>query len=210
MSPSASGMPLHHPDGQTFRFDAGALCLELLVSGGDRAFSRLEVLHEPADLGAWLPRSRLGAEGWTVPTRIEVADDELAALKRLRASLWRITLDLTSGRPADPEDLEAVNRAAEGAPMIPRLEASGGHAWAAPVTGDQIIATFARDAVALLGGPGVRRLRRCSGRNCYLIFVDTSRPGRRRWCAMERCGNRDKVRAYRDRRSPGRPGAPDH
>uniref|UniRef100_UPI0028119726 CGNR zinc finger domain-containing protein n=1 Tax=Streptomyces sp. TaxID=1931 RepID=UPI0028119726 len=25
------------------------------------------------------------------------------------------------------------------------------------------------------------------------------RPGRRRWCSMERCGNRHKVRAYRSR-----------
>ncbi|MEE1805114.1 CGNR zinc finger domain-containing protein, partial [Streptomyces sp. BE133] len=28
---------------------------------------------------------------------------------------------------------------------------------------------------------------------------DTSRPGRRRWCAMERCGNLHKVRAHRAR-----------
>ncbi|MEE3918700.1 CGNR zinc finger domain-containing protein [Micromonospora sp. BRA006-A] len=33
--------------------------------------------------------------------------------------------------------------------------------------------------------------------------MDTSRPGQRRWCAMERCGNRQKARALRSRRAPG-------
>jgi predicted RNA-binding Zn ribbon-like protein len=32
------------------------------------------------------------------------------------------------------------------------------------------------------------------------MFIDRSRPGRRRWCSMERCGNRDKTARYRQRR----------
>jgi hypothetical protein len=38
------------------------------------------------------------------------------------------------------------------------------------------------------------------GSRCSLLFVDTSRSGRRRWCSMERCGNRAKVAAHRRRR----------
>ena len=34
-----------------------------------------------------------------------------------------------------------------------------------------------------------------------LLFVDQSRPGSRRWCSMQRCGNLAKVRSYRDRES---------
>ncbi|MBB2948223.1 hypothetical protein FB565_008006 [Actinoplanes lutulentus] len=41
----------------------------------------------------------------------------------------------------------------------------------------------------------------CSGDTCPLVFVDSSRPGARRWCAMERCGNRHKLRALRARRN---------
>ncbi|MFE7743242.1 CGNR zinc finger domain-containing protein [Nocardia sp. NPDC057455] len=33
--------------------------------------------------------------------------------------------------------------------------------------------------------------------DCGLLFVDASRPGRRRWCSMDRCGNLSKVRRYR-------------
>jgi predicted RNA-binding Zn ribbon-like protein len=32
------------------------------------------------------------------------------------------------------------------------------------------------------------------------MFVDTSRPGKRRWCSMELCGNRKKTATYRRRR----------
>ncbi|MGC4762555.1 CGNR zinc finger domain-containing protein [Micromonospora sp. DT46] len=53
----------------------------------------------------------------------------------------------------------------------------------------------------LFTGPYRDRIRECATHDCYLVFVDTSRPGRRRWCAMERCGNRHKVRSLRARRA---------
>ncbi|MFD0786561.1 CGNR zinc finger domain-containing protein [Micromonospora azadirachtae] len=44
-------------------------------------------------------------------------------------------------------------------------------------------------------------MRECGAHNCHLVFVDTSRPGQRRWCSMERCGNRHKVSSLRARRA---------
>ncbi|CAM5551965.1 Zf-CGNR multi-domain protein OS=Streptomyces tendae OX=1932 GN=GUR47_17670 PE=4 SV=1 [Streptomyces tendae] len=62
---------------------------------------------------------------------------------------------------------------------------------------------MARDAIELLTGPHADRVRECGAHNCYLLFVDTSRPGRRRLaCATGHCGNREKVRAHRARRTP--------
>jgi predicted RNA-binding Zn ribbon-like protein len=37
------------------------------------------------------------------------------------------------------------------------------------------------------------RIRRCANPDCVLWFLDTSRPGTRRWCSMAACGNRDKA-----------------
>ena len=54
-------------------------------------------------------------------------------------------------------------------------------------------------AVDLFGGPLARRIRVCAADNCGLLLVDTSRPGRRRWCSMEFCGNRAKIRTHRSR-----------
>lgn len=37
------------------------------------------------------------------------------------------------------------------------------------------------------------RIRGCANPECVLWFLDTSRPGTRRWCLMATCGNRDKA-----------------
>jgi predicted RNA-binding Zn ribbon-like protein len=37
------------------------------------------------------------------------------------------------------------------------------------------------------------RIRPCANPECVLWFLDTSRPGTRRWCSMAACGNRDKA-----------------
>jgi predicted RNA-binding Zn ribbon-like protein len=37
------------------------------------------------------------------------------------------------------------------------------------------------------------RIRGCANTDCVLWFLDTSRPGTRRWCSMAACGNRDKA-----------------
>lgn len=42
-------------------------------------------------------------------------------------------------------------------------------------------------------------VRSCAGPSCTLWFLDRTKGHRRRWCAMELCGNRAKVDAHRRR-----------
>ncbi|MFG3617196.1 CGNR zinc finger domain-containing protein [Nocardia sp. NPDC047654] len=49
----------------------------------------------------------------------------------------------------------------------------------------------------MVTGPLSGRIRVCAADDCGLLFVDASRPGRRRWCSMDRCGNLSEVRRYR-------------
>jgi predicted RNA-binding Zn ribbon-like protein len=63
------------------------------------------------------------------------------------------------------------------------------------VRAPQALSTLAREMIELLSGPLSGRIRECASDNCPLVFVDSSRPGARRWCAMERCGNRHKFPA---------------
>ncbi|MEV6616059.1 CGNR zinc finger domain-containing protein [Streptomyces sp. NPDC051051] len=189
-----SGLTLVSHDGRPYRFDPGALCLELLVTGGPGAFARYEVLHEPADLVAWAGRSRL-PEGLE-PT---VSQAELSRVRAVRDALFLLAADRAHGRPQRPEHLDALNAAAAEAPLVPRLTPDGTCAWAPGATGTQLLSTVARDAIDLFSGPYAHRVRECGAHDCRLLFVDTSRPGRRRWCAMEHCGNREKVRAHRAR-----------
>lgn len=40
------------------------------------------------------------------------------------------------------------------------------------------------------------RIRKCEHENCILYFIDTSKSGKRRWCRMETCGNRQKAAEF--------------
>ncbi len=197
---------LRSPEGTRFVFDAGALCLEFLTTGGPTAPASFETLHTPDDLAAWCAASRLRLAAGEV----HVSAGEFRAARWLRDALWRVALAAAHGRTPRPRDLDEVNQAAQLPPLVPQF-ASSAHDWQhglfLPADAFQVLSSVARDAVDLFTGPLAGRVRECGAPDCSLVFADTSRPGRRRWCAMERCGNRHKVRSLRARRgTPPRDG----
>jgi len=196
-------MILAHPDGQVFSFDAGTLCLELAcTSGGEGTRRRFEVLHEPSDFARWAARSRLDLPGHGIDSaEVHTTEANLRQLKRLREAIWATAYAIATGGPPHDHDLRIINDIASGPGVVAQLDlATAATTWRRPVTARQLAAEIARDAVETLSRPARDRIRMCAGDNCYLIYLDTSRPGRRRWCSMERCGNRAKVAAHRRRR----------
>src|SRR5262249_34912250 len=171
-------------------------CLDFAHTGGEGQYAKFEILHEPADLAGWLAEPPLAAV-MSVPVRA----GELTAAKALRQAIWDAAHDRAAGRPVAAEALAASNRVAGAAPLVPELAADGTTAgWASPARATQVLASLAREMIELLSGPLAGRIRECASDTCPLVFVDSSRPGARRWCSMERCGNRHKVRALRARR----------
>jgi len=223
MRAGTTGRVLRDARGVSFRFDAGAVCLDFAHTGGEGRYAVFETLHEPADLGEWLAQPPLAAV-LTVP----VTTQELAAAKVLRQAIWDASHAQAAHRPLPAAAVAAINRAAAAPPLTPELASSvappvaaglaGSSAaapplapgpagvsvaaeWAAPVRATQALSTMAREMIELLSGPFSGRIRECASGDCPLVFVDTSRPGARRWCSMERCGNRHKLRALRARRA---------
>ncbi len=184
-------MLLGSRSGATFRFDPGALSLELLTTGGPGEFRHFEVLHSPADLATWASASRL-----TPTPTLTISDAEVTTARDLRDALFRVAI-----KHPEPGDLDTINAAAAHPALVPALDADHRLRWAGSPTGTQLLATVARDAIDLLSGPLRHRVRTCAADNCSLVYVDTSRPGSRRWCSMDRCGNRHKVRTLRARRT---------
>lgn len=177
------------------RFRTGRLCIDFVHTGGEGELARWEIIHSAADLG------RLLGVILGLPHVAATAAD-LAPMNALRSATTRIAYGLTAGLPPFPADIEAVNAAAAQPPLVPALLPEGGTTVVAP-TASAAFATLARDAVDLFGGPLASRIRVCAADNCGLLLVDTSRPGKRRWCSMERCGNRAKVRTHRAHRAQG-------
>jgi predicted RNA-binding Zn ribbon-like protein len=223
MRAGTTGRVLRDARGVSFRFDAGAVCLDFAHTGGEGRYAVFETLHEPADLGEWLAQPPLAAV-LTVPATTQ----ELAAAKVLRQAIWDASHAQAAHRPLPTAAVAAINRAAAAPPLTPELASSvappvaaglaGSSAaapplapgpagvsvaaeWAAPVRATQALSTMAREMIELLSGPFSGRIRECASGDCPLVFVDTSRPGARRWCSMERCGNRHKLRALRARRA---------
>jgi predicted RNA-binding Zn ribbon-like protein len=191
----ATGRQLTDPKGGSFWFDAGAVCLDFAHTGGEGPYAVFESLHQPQDLADWLAPPPLAAV-LTVPA---TAGDLIAA-KALRQAIWETAHEQAAGRPLNPAAVEVLNRAAAQPPLVPELTGDDSTAgWAAPVLAGQALSALAREMIGLLTGPLSGRFRECAGDNCPLLFVDSSRPGARRWCAMERCGNRHKLRALRSR-----------
>jgi len=194
----AGSVTLTSRDGDTFEVATGALCLDFVYTGGAAERRHWESLHEPDDLTQWFFDSRL-AEIAPIPVGLRLTDKDLEAAYALRETLWRVVNDLADGRSASLADAAVLNAWAR-MPDLPLIFNNGRAAWAEPAAGSQLLSALARDAIALVTGRLRGRVRRCAADDCTLLFVDTSRPGARRWCAMTRCGNRTKARTRSARR----------
>jgi predicted RNA-binding Zn ribbon-like protein len=173
-----------------FWFRSGHVALDLALSGGDDLRARWERLAAPSDLADWLAASDLGVG------RLPVSGWDLAVAHELRDAIWPLAHATSDGKVLPGDAVAMLNDHASRPRLAPGLDGQGRRRWRQP-TAAAALAHIAAEAVELLGGPRADRVRRCAGDRCWLLFLDTSPPGRRRWCSMERCGNRAKVRAHR-------------
>jgi predicted RNA-binding Zn ribbon-like protein len=183
---ATTGQWMTGSDGVRWFFDPGALCLEFGYTG-DFGYSvaEWERLHSPSDLAAWL--------GERFGITVNPAPADFADALHLRTSIWRMSRAATADLTFDAADVDTVNEFAARPCVVPIL--AGGTRPAPPATVPRMLSSIALDAVAVFAlAPG--RVRECSADDCRLIFFDASRPRTRRWCSMQRCGNRAKNRAH--------------
>ncbi|WP_345128120.1 CGNR zinc finger domain-containing protein [Dactylosporangium darangshiense] len=181
---------------ELFRQGAGRLCLDftrtLRHRGTDHA---VEELPDGPSLSAWVAQcGPVAAAPHVVPAAL-VRDAQ-----HLRESVFTLLVLARAGRPlsdAAEDTRERVNQAAARPVPTPSLDERGDLRWHAD---DPVIATLAlvaRDTLDLVGSPAAGRLRECADPACNALFLDASRPGSRRWCSMETCGNRAKKQRLR-------------
>jgi predicted RNA-binding Zn ribbon-like protein len=179
------------PEELRFHWKSGRLCLDFVATVGERWRRSFERLLAPEDLGRWLVESGMLQDSPAVSVR------QLETGRVLREAINRLA---RPGLAPEPGDRAELNRWAARAPLAPQLDDRGELVWVSERPVEAIFATIGRDAVDLLTGQLAGRIRECGAPDCALLFVDTSRPGRRRWCSGEACGNRTRTKAYRQRR----------
>lgn len=193
MDESTTAQPADPAD-LPFHFTSGRICLDVVASLGARSQERLERWAEPEDLGRWCVEAGLLEEAPAINR------DELEAARQLREAIYRLVQAGRAAQPLSRTDVDLVNGWAVRPPLAPQLKPEGRlQVWLAEVPLNAVLASVARDAVDLLAGDQLARIRECAEESCTVLFIDTSRPGKRRWCSMKRCGNRVKKQAFRRR-----------
>jgi predicted RNA-binding Zn ribbon-like protein len=181
-----------------FQF-GGRLALDLTWTLRYRSVSPTELLATPADLDEWISTA-------VAPVRQLADHGDLASAIELREAIHAGAASRIAGEDIGRGIRGLINDwAARPAPF----RSLGGHADAPShlrpgAEVESALAAVALDAVDLLGSDD-GRLRRCEGPGCSLLFHDSSRPGTRRWCSTERCGNRVNTTTYRRRRAGEQP-----
>jgi predicted RNA-binding Zn ribbon-like protein len=82
---------------------------------------------------------------------------------------------------------------------MPRLELAPDGTLRRTGTIEAVLTTLARAAIDLLSSPAAATVKECAAEDCARLYVDRSRHGSRRWCDMNRCGNRAKAAGFRRR-----------
>ena len=174
-------------------FDSGSFALDFAYTGGLPVAVAAERLHAPDDLTAWM-RERF-------PMTIGGARSrDLFDALALRDAIARLALAAGRGTERRAADIDVVTLYAATPDIPPTLDGGSRQAGRSVQTVGQALSTIARDAVDCFGPANDGRVRVCAG-DCGIVYLDTSRAASRRWCSMQRCGNRAKVRAHRARKS---------
>jgi predicted RNA-binding Zn ribbon-like protein len=182
------------------------LCLDFINTvEGPRSMQPEEFLHSYGDVVRWGRHTRIltpaAAEG-LLREGVRRPDEATAVFGRasaLRAALTRIFRAVARGQAADDAGLQHVRteylNALARARLTPRQETYGWTWNANDSSLDQPLWTVAHSAVELLTTGELARVKECPGADdCGWLFYDTSKNGSRRWCSMEGCGSRVKMR----------------
>jgi predicted RNA-binding Zn ribbon-like protein len=199
-------------EAEIHRLIGGDLCLDFANTLNGHAAPRgHEYLHDYRDLVFWARHADVltPANAKTLLKmaieRPSVANGVYRKALALRETIFRIFTALANGsRPANT-DLDLLNAAWKEGQRHSRL------ARASTLTGfvlcwddepslESILRRISASAVNLLISENAKRIGRCAGEGCDWLFINASRNHLRRWCSMDECGNRAKMRRRQARK----------
>ena len=153
-----------------------------------------EDLPDATALGRWLAHYGL------MPADASVSDADYRQAIRVREAL-RAVLIAKNGGDAARDAIDALTAAAKTAELLVHF-GSEGDARLVPVRGavDGAIGRLLAIAHEADVEGTWQRLKVCPAEDCLVAFYDKSRNHSAVWCDMAVCGNRAKVREYRERR----------
>jgi predicted RNA-binding Zn ribbon-like protein len=153
-----------------------------------------DALSTPLGLQAWLTEAQLFAPNGDQPGEAKRLD-----AVRLREALRALMLANNGGAPDERAGRE-LERAARDGELGVHFADSGAVSLGPGIDG--LAGALSRLLIPVaeaLGDGSWQRVKACRSADCKWAFYDRSRNHSGVWCDMAICGNRTKVRAYRDR-----------
>jgi predicted RNA-binding Zn ribbon-like protein len=188
------------PSRRPFDFSANHVALDFINTVNGRPIFTRDDLGSSQEAFEWAAAAGLLNRVEHVARPVDESS-QFRALIVLREQLYEVFGAVAHGVSPEPGPLAFVVRRAALALRTARWErAESGLTpqWQQDSLGS-IGDRLADEAVLLLRRPAISRVGYCAG--CGWLFLDTSRAHARRWCSMNVCGVRDKMRRYHQRQA---------
>jgi predicted RNA-binding Zn ribbon-like protein len=186
------------PPWQDAHFIGGHPVLDLTNTVFNRAYPAQdnELLNAPSDVLTWCASAGLIED---VPRLAKASASGLVPeVRAVREQAWAVFNAVAHGEAVPTEPFGALLERAGMGLRTGRVQQIGAALdrftgdWTAP---GAIPAALSLLAVHALFTLPPNRIRTCG--RCGWLYFDSSRGGRRRWCSMSTCGNREKASRHR-------------
>lgn len=185
-----------------FVFDGNDRCLDFINTEMYEGDQRIELLDDFSDIVDWLKVSGL------VDSRIakELMSDNnlnkkkvLKYVKSFRSNLKNLVKEMARGKFPGESGIKAINQILKTNKVYSLLHNHNGSIELVTVPVKQShdpLILLAECAVELLTQKDLALVKKCNDPVCTIFFYDESKNHTRRWCSMNRCGNRAKASSH--------------
>ena len=188
---------------ETLEIIGGALCLDFVNTINSRQNPEHDYLPGYADMVNWgakvgiLSTLQAGRLQKQAGQNIDTSERAFKKAREFRELLYRLFASLARREEPKKADMALFSIFYGEAISHSQLIKTGthfNHDWQVDQTYEAILWPIAYSAGQILLSKELAQIKECPG--CGWLFLDTSKNQSRRWCSMNTCGARDKMRRY--------------
>jgi predicted RNA-binding Zn ribbon-like protein len=191
---------------ETLEIVGGALCLDFANTVNSRPTPEHDYLMHYSDLVGWANKLKIISPAQTKQIQkragqnTKEAQAVLEEARKIRELVYRLLSPTARGSKPLEKDMEAFVSVYGEAVSRAHLIKDGNHfrtIWNVDESFDALLWPIIHSAGELLLSKELGQVKECP--SCGWLFLDTSKNQSRRWCSMNTCGARDKMRRYHKR-----------
>jgi len=191
---------------ETLELLGGALCFDFANTINSRRNPEHDYLLIYSDLADWAGKVEIlsSQQARSLKQRgtqnVKKAENALENARTARELIYRLFSAIARQSKPQEDDLTALARLYQEAIANGHFVRAEGHyeiEWKTNETFDALLWPIISSAENILVSAELSQVKECPG--CGWLFLDTSKNQSRRWCSMNTCGARDKMRRYHTR-----------